>query len=216
MRHLKDYRQLNRSSEHRRAMFRNMATSLFLHERIQTTEAKAKELRRYAEKLITLGKRYAAFGDGASDAGVAAKKLHVHRQALSYLRDKKAIERVLGELATRYETRPGGYTRIIKLGPRRGDAAEMVFIELVKTEEAAAPKEKRRRKRRAKGEGEAAEAAETKSAKTTKAKAEPKAETKSAAPAKALPETKAAPAEDTANDAPEGESADAAEEPKSE
>ncbi len=195
MRHLKDYRQLNRSSEHRRAMFRNMATSLFLHERIQTTEAKAKELRRYAEKLITLGKRYASFGDGASDAGVAARKLHVHRQALAYLRDKKAIERVLGEFAKRYETRPGGYTRIIKLGPRRGDAAEMVFIELVKTEEAAQPKEKRRRRRKTKGEGEAVEAAETKAAKTPKAKAEPKAAAPAAAPAATEPEPAAEPAD---------------------
>ncbi|MCL4235134.1 MAG: 50S ribosomal protein L17 [Deltaproteobacteria bacterium] len=213
MRHLKDYRQLNRSSEHRRAMFRNMATSLFLHERIQTTEAKAKELRRYAEKLITLGKRYAAFGDGAGDTGVAAKKLHVHRQALSYLRDKKAIERVLGELATRYETRPGGYTRIIKLGPRRGDAAEMVFIELVKTEEAAQPKEKRRRRRKAKGEGDAAEtAAETKAAK----KASAKAERKVAAPAKAKSEPEPAPEADAASDAPEAAAADATDESKPE
>ncbi len=215
MRHLKDYRQLNRSSEHRRAMFRNMATSLFLHERIQTTEAKAKELRRYAEKLITLGKRYAALGDGAGDAGVAARKLHVHRQALSYLRDKKAIERVLGEFATRYETRPGGYTRIIRLGPRRGDAAEMVFIELVKTEEAAAPKEKRRRRRRAKGEGEAAEAA-AKPEKATKAKADAKPEAKP----ETKPEPKAAapvePAEEQAPEASVDESADAGEESKSE
>lgn len=201
MRHHFDRRQLNRNSTHRVAMFRNMATSLFLHERIRTTEAKAKELRRYAERLITLGKRYQAFGSDGDAKELAAKKLHLHRQALSYLQDEKAIERVLGELAQRYETRPGGYTRIIRLGPRRGDAAPMVFIELVKVEEEAAPKEKRRRRRRTKAEVEAeagAKAASTKkAAPVEKIESDPTTEEEPATDAAVEPESEGVEADDT-------------------
>lgn len=148
MRHRHDRRQLGRNSSHRRAMFRNMATSLFLHQRIKTTHAKAKELRRVVEKLITLGKRYGALGPAGEDKTIAAKKLHLHRQALAYLKDKKAVERILEELPTRYSERNGGYTRIIKLGLRAGDAAPMAFLELLAEEEAPVVKEKRRRRRR--------------------------------------------------------------------
>lgn len=117
MRHRKAGRQLGRNSSHRRAMFRNMVTSLFEHERVQTTDAKAREVRRVAEKLITLGKR----GD-----------LHARRQALSYVRSKAVVAKLFSELSPRYANRPGGYTRIVKLGSRRGDNAPMSLVELVR------------------------------------------------------------------------------------
>lgn len=100
-------------------MFRNMATSFFQHERIITTDAKAKELRPIAEKLITLGKR----GD-----------LHARRQAASYIRDKKVVQKLFETIAIRYKERPGGYTRIVKLGIRPGDNAPQSVIELVEEE----------------------------------------------------------------------------------
>ena len=116
MRHRKGLKKLGRSSTHRQAMLRNMVTSLLDHERIQTTDAKAKELRRVAERMITLGKR----GD-----------LHARRQALSFIRSKEVTGKVFDELADRYRERPGGYTRVMKLGQRRGDAASMSIIELL-------------------------------------------------------------------------------------
>jgi len=116
MRHRKNGRKLNRTASHRRAMLRNMATSLFLHERIETTTAKAKELRPYAERLITLAKR----GD-----------LHARRLAAAKMRDRDVVGKLFDELGPRFQDRPGGYTRILKLGARKGDAAEMALIELV-------------------------------------------------------------------------------------
>ena len=117
MRHARGYRRLNRTHEHRKALFANMAGSLIEHEQIKTTLPKAKELRPIIEKLITLGKR----GD-----------LHARRQALSALRqDKFAVHKLFDEIAPRYTERPGGYTRIVKLGPRKSDSTEMVFLELV-------------------------------------------------------------------------------------
>ena len=116
MRHGNANRKLNRTSAHRKAMFRNMASALFLHERIQTTDAKAKSLRPWAEKLITLAKR----GD-----------LHARRVAATYLADPAALDKLFGELGARFKTRPGGYTRILKMGTRLGDAAPMSIIELV-------------------------------------------------------------------------------------
>ncbi|MBN2361110.1 MAG: 50S ribosomal protein L17 [Deltaproteobacteria bacterium] len=116
MRHLNQGRKLNRTSPHRRAMFRNMVTSLLIHERIMTTDAKAKELRRYADKLITLGKR----GD-----------LHARRQAFRLVRDHEALHKLFSDLGERFRGRPGGFTRITKIGRRRGDAAPMSVIELV-------------------------------------------------------------------------------------
>jgi len=97
-------------------MFRNLVTDLLLYERISTTEAKAKEIRGLAEKIITLGKR---------------ETLHARRQALAFVYDKKVVAKVFDELAQRYAERPGGYTRIIKLGPRLGDGAPVVRLELV-------------------------------------------------------------------------------------
>src|ERR1035437_1464128 len=116
MRHNKSGRRLGRTTSHRIAMFRNMVTSFLEHEKITTTDAKAKELRSIAEKMITLGKK----GD-----------LHAMRQAASYIRDKKIVTKLFTSIAPRYLERPGGYTRIIKLGLRSGDNASLSLIELV-------------------------------------------------------------------------------------
>ena len=111
------YRKLGRDSAHRKAMLRNLVTDLLREGRITTTEMRAKEARRMAEKMITLGKR----GDQ-----------HARRQALSYIYDESVVTRLFEEIAPTYDDRQGGYTRILKLGPRTGDGAEEVFLELVK------------------------------------------------------------------------------------
>lgn len=116
MRHRKKGRNLSRSPSHRRAVLRNLATSLFEHERITTTTAKAKELRPYAERLITLAKR----GD-----------LHARRLVGRRIGDRDVLGKLFDDIGPRYSERPGGYTRILKLGTRKGDAAEMALIELV-------------------------------------------------------------------------------------
>ena len=120
MRHLKKGRKLNRSPSHRLAMLRNMATSLLRHDRITTTDAKAKELRRWADWLITLGK------DGS---------LHARRRALAFVQDKAVVARLFSELGPRFEGRNGGYTRIVKVGRRRGDSAPLSVIELIPAED---------------------------------------------------------------------------------
>ena len=120
MRHLKAGRILGRDSAHRKALFRNMVTALLHRERIQTTLAKAKELRGKAEKTITLGKK-----------GTLAAR----RRALNSVSEKDILKKLFGPLAERYADRNGGYTRIIKIGPRRGDNAPMAIIELVDREE---------------------------------------------------------------------------------
>jgi large subunit ribosomal protein L17 len=117
MRHQKTRNKLSRSAAHRKSLLMNLSKEVLEHERIKTTEAKAKAVKPELEKLITLGKR----GD-----------LHARRQALSALsQDKFAVYRLFDEIAPRYVDRPGGYTRILKLGPRRSDSTEMVFLELV-------------------------------------------------------------------------------------
>ncbi|HPD89743.1 MAG: 50S ribosomal protein L17 [Anaerovoracaceae bacterium] len=110
------YRKLGRPSAHRKAMLRNLVTDLFREERISTTVTRAKETRREAEKMITLAKR----GD-----------LHARRQVMSYVYDEDVVKKLFDEIAPKYAERNGGYTRILKLGPRQGDAAEVVFLELV-------------------------------------------------------------------------------------
>lgn len=110
------YRKLGRDSAHRKAMLRNLVTDLLREGRIQTTEHRAKEARRQAEKMITLGKR----GD-----------LHARRQAMAYIYNESVVAKLFEEIAPKYADRQGGYTRILKLGPRQGDAAEVVFLELV-------------------------------------------------------------------------------------
>ena len=122
MRHQKSGRKLNRTSSHREAMFKNMASSLIKHELIRTTLPKAKELRRVAEPLITLAKK----------DGVANRRL-----AFSRLRDKEAVGTLFTTLGPRYATRPGGYLRILKCGFRAGDNAPMAYVELVDRPEAA-------------------------------------------------------------------------------
>lgn len=116
MRHRVKGRQLSRTASHKRALLRNMATSLFQHDRITTTEAKAKELRPYAERLITLARR----GD-----------LHARRLAERRVRDRQTLDRLFSEIGPRFAARPGGYTRILKLGNRRGDGAALARIELL-------------------------------------------------------------------------------------
>ena len=118
------YRKLGRTSDHRKALLRTLATDLIINERIETTEARAKELRSVVEKLITLGKRGG---------------LHARRQAAAYVRkevaneenNQDALQKLFSDLAPRFADRQGGYTRILKVGPRRGDAAPMVIIEFV-------------------------------------------------------------------------------------
>jgi len=148
MRHLKSGRKLNRSSSHRHAMWRNMVTSLLQHEHLQTTDAKAKELRRFAERMITLGKR---------------GTLHARRQALAFVRSRPVVAKLFDDIAPRFSTRPGGYTRITKLGTRRGDAAPLSLIELTERSDRARTeaekKRERRRKAQQKKEEQAAKAA---------------------------------------------------------
>lgn len=142
MKHRARARKLGRTTSHRLAMLRNMVTSLLQHERIQTTDAKAKEVRRVADRMITLGKR----GD-----------LHARRRALRVIRRREVAAKVFDELAERYRERPGGYTRVVKLRRRPGDAAPVSIVELVADEKAApAAKSKARKKAaaaRAAGEG---------------------------------------------------------------
>jgi large subunit ribosomal protein L17 len=129
MRHLKTGRKFGRTSAHRKALFRNMVTALIDKERIRTTLAKAKELRGKVEKTITLGKK---------------GTLHARRYALKLVADKGSLKKIFGPLSERYANRPGGYTRVIKLGHRLGDDAPMAFIELVDREGDTPVKEKKK------------------------------------------------------------------------
>jgi large subunit ribosomal protein L17 len=116
MRHRRSGRKLGRDSAHRKALYANLAGALIEHGRIKTTEAKAKEVRPIAEKMITLGRR----GD-----------LAARRQALAFLRSNEVVHKLFAEVGPRFVDRPGGYSRIVKLGPRQGDAADWVYLELV-------------------------------------------------------------------------------------
>ena len=167
MRHGNKVNKLSRDTQHRKALLSNLAISLILHKRINTTVAKAKALRKYVEPLLTKGK---------------ADSTHSRRVVFSYLQNKEAVKELFGDVASKIAQRPGGYTRIIKLGPRRGDTAEMAMIELVdynalllgeKKERPAGAKKTRRS--RGKGKKETAEVKE--------AAAEVKEEAKEAAKA---------------------------------
>ncbi|MFM8410091.1 MAG: 50S ribosomal protein L17 [Alphaproteobacteria bacterium] len=138
MRHLKSGRKLGRSSAHRAALYRNLVTELLGHDRIRTTDEKAKELRRLADRMVTLGK----------EGTLAAR-----RRALAVIRDKDVVHRLFSDVAARFVDRPGGYTRIVKLGRRPGDAASMSIIELTGTSESVEPEKKRRARRPAAAEG---------------------------------------------------------------
>jgi large subunit ribosomal protein L17 len=136
MRHRKSGRQLSRNSAHRWALMRNLITALLREEKIKTTDPKAKELRRWADRVITLGKQ---------------GSLHARRQVLSIVQDKAVVRKLFDTIAPRFRDRPGGYTRIIKVGIRRGDAAPMALIELVgaaSEPQAGAGGSKKRRARR--------------------------------------------------------------------
>lgn len=134
MRHLKSGRKLSRTSAHRKALMRNMVTSLLESEQITTTDAKAKELRRIADRMISLGKR-----------GTLAAR----RQALAFVRKRAAVKKLFDEIATRFQDRPGGYTRIVKIGIRHGDAAPMSVIELTDRGEGSKAEAEKKRERRA-------------------------------------------------------------------
>ena len=133
MRHLKAGRKLNRTSAHRKALFRNLVTSLLDREQVQTTDAKAKALRPFVDRMITLGKR---------------GTLHARRQALAFIRSEDVVKKLFDDVAARFKSRPGGYTRIVKLGVRRGDAASMSLIELVDRGDAAKSEAEKKRERR--------------------------------------------------------------------
>ena len=121
MRHHRSGRKLGRDASHRKALYANLAGALIEHGRIKTTAAKAKEVKPIAEQMITLGRR----GD-----------LHARRQALARLRSQEIVHKLFSDVGPRFVDRPGGYSRIVKLGPRQGDAAEMVYLELVDHEPA--------------------------------------------------------------------------------
>ncbi len=149
MRHRKNYRHLSRTSSHRQAMFSNMVCSLFAEERIQTTDAKAKELRGIAERLITVAKNGAQLESEAQAAvqaedkqRLAAAALHKRRMAARTVKDKDVLRKLFGDIQARFQDRQGGYTRILKVGYRKGDAAPMSLIELTvrKTVASVAPK----------------------------------------------------------------------------
>jgi large subunit ribosomal protein L17 len=134
MKHRVQGRKLGRTSAHRLALLRNLSTALFERERIQTTLMRAKELRPFAERLVTLSKR---------------ESLHARRQVLRHIHDRDVVAKLFETLSARFAQRPGGYTRILKLGPRRGDNAEMAIVELVGSE--PAPRKKGEKGKRAKG-----------------------------------------------------------------
>nr|NIP37493.1 50S ribosomal protein L17 [Candidatus Dadabacteria bacterium]NIS07193.1 50S ribosomal protein L17 [Candidatus Dadabacteria bacterium]NIY20861.1 50S ribosomal protein L17 [Candidatus Dadabacteria bacterium] len=148
MRHKRVGRKLGVTTKHRRAMFRNMVTDLFRHERIKTTDTRAKELRRVAEKYITIAKK---------------GTLHARRIAATFVKDKEVLQKLFDELATRFKDRPGGYTRIVKLGVRAGDNAPISLIKLI--EEEYKPKKKRPRRAKKKKAQTAAAEPEAKSTK---------------------------------------------------
>jgi len=160
MRHRKAGLKLNRTASHRKAMFRNMVTSLLKYERIRTTDTKAKELRKWADHIITLAKR----GD-----------LHARRQALAIVTEKDVVHKLFETAAQRFGTVNGGYTRVIKLGRRAGDAAPLSMIELVVIEE------KKKTKKKKKAKPVAAKTTGTKKGKSVKKSEKPKAEAEAVA-----------------------------------
>lgn len=174
MRHRRDTLKLGRTSSHRKAMFRNMVTSLFKYDRIQTTDIKAKELRRWADKLVTLAKR----GD-----------LHARRIALSIIRERDVVQKLFNEAGQRFSAISGGYTRIVKVGRRPGDAAQVSIIELVSKPVEKKKKEKKPKKNAA---DRPVVATEPKTAEKEETPSEPIAKT---APVVSVPEVASEPEE---------------------
>jgi len=167
MRHRKAGRPLGRNSSHRRALFRNLVTSFLRYERIETTEAKAKEIRSIADQMITLGKR----GD-----------LHARRQAAAYILDRDVVSHLFADVAPRFSSKNGGYTRLIKTRVRHGDGAPMVIVELTEIKKAEKP-EKKEKPATAKKEKPAAEKKEKSTASKKKKEKEAEAKTEETAPA---------------------------------
>jgi large subunit ribosomal protein L17 len=167
MRHRVAYRKLGRTTPHRNALLRNLASALFDRERIRTTLMKAKELRPYAERLITLAKR-------------EDNRLHARRLVLRDIQDPGVVKKLFDSLGARYASRPGGYTRILRLGPRKGDGAEMAILELLGSEYQPKKKDEKGKARTpaaAKAKGEAkTKASGDKKTKSAKAKEETAAE----------------------------------------
>jgi large subunit ribosomal protein L17 len=179
MRHRKAGLKLSRTSSHLNAMFRNLVTSLFKHDRIRTTDTKAKELRRWADHIVTLAKR----GD-----------LHARRQALAIVQESAVVHKVFEKAAERYGSTAGGYTRLVKLGPRPGDAADMTLVELIGSEAEAKTKKKAKKATAkdapAKKKAASGSASKAKATEETAAEAKPKrAPRKKAAQAAAPAET---------------------------
>jgi large subunit ribosomal protein L17 len=143
MRHNLAHRKLGRVSEHRTALLRNQAMALIRHERIETTMPKAKELRPFVERLITIAKRGVASGDASG------KSLHARRLVLAELPDKAIVGKLFESIAPRYAERPGGYTRILRVGFRRGDSAEVAQVELVGSEYSPKSAEERKAEKEA-------------------------------------------------------------------
>jgi large subunit ribosomal protein L17 len=159
MRHRVAYRKLGRITPHRNALLRNLATALFERERIRTTLMKAKELRPYAERLITLAKR-------------DDERLHARRQVARDIQDPVVLKKLFDTLGARYATRPGGYTRILRLGSRRGDGAEMAVVELLGSEYQPGKDEKDKKTAASKAAPKKASAARPKGEKAARAKGE--------------------------------------------
>lgn len=166
MRHRMDHRKLGRTTEHRIAMLRNQAVSLVRHDRIRTTLEKAKELRRFVEKLITLAKE---------------DTLHSRRMAARHVHDPAALKKLFATLGPLYAQRPGGYTRILKLGERKGDGAQLAIIELVDREPKFEDKAKKAKKAKGKAEPKEAQAAEPEAEETKPPKRAAKAKEEEAA-----------------------------------
>jgi len=196
MRHRKAGLKLGRTSSHRDAMFRNMVTSLFKHDRIRTTEAKAKELRRWADHVITLAKS----GD-----------LHARRQALAIVREKDVVHKLFETAGERFGAIAGGYTRLVKIGRRPGDAAPMSIIELVGPE--SAPKKKKKKTKAAKEPAAAAAPAPTADQEPTADEREDRAPESETAPAEAVEASTAGDAEDIQAEPPPAGEAEAADDP---
>lgn len=150
MRHNTQKHRFGRTTSHRLAMMRNMITNLFRHERMETTLPKAKEVRKHAEKIITLGKKVQLSAiekaSGEKKKALVAKRIHAMRIAGETVQDREILKKLFDELAPRYETRNGGYTRVMRKGPRLGDGTEVGIIELVDRPEKVEPKETKKQR----------------------------------------------------------------------
>ena len=187
MRHRKAGLKLSRNMSHLNAMFRSMVTSLFKHDRIRTTDTKAKELRRWADHIVTLAKR----GD-----------LHARRQALAIVQEKAVVHKIFEKAAERYGSTAGGYTRLVKIGPRPGDAADMTLVELIGSEAETKTKKKAKKKATPKAAPAKKKAAPAGASKAEAAEAKPKRAPRKKADQAAAPAEKPEP-EKGASEKPE-------------